>query len=109
MADEKTGQGAAASTSGQNMVREPNFFNYYANHAQIESTAFDLKIVIGQFDNQRGTSTIRPQLGVTIGFAEAKALCHFLFANIAFYEAFNGHVKMPRGLTPQPLTLDNPE
>jgi hypothetical protein len=84
--------------SGLTLVRTPDFQSLYANNVHIETSAWDATLVLGQFD---GKDTVKQRASVTMAWAEAKAVCDILMTNIAFYEAFNGRIKMPKGLTPR--------
>lgn len=89
-------------------VRDADFRSVYANNVQVETSSLDIRLVFGQFDQQLGPSGILQKASVTVSWQEAKALANLILSNLAFYEAMNGRVRMPRGMTPTPPTFDEP-
>jgi hypothetical protein len=92
-----------AGSDSPSIVRTPDFVSIYANAVQVETTAWDMTIMLGQFDKGLGPNAILQRAAVTLAWAEAKAVCNILLTNLAFYEHFNGPIKMPKGMTPDPI------
>lgn len=86
--------------------RAPDFIAAYANNVQIETTAWDVTLVFGQFDKHLGENAVRQRASVTMAWPEMKAVCNLVLGNMAFYEAMNGNIKMPPGMTPPPPQFD---
>ena len=68
-----------------------------------------MTLVIGQFDRGADAEGVKQRAAVTMAWAEAKAVCHLMLTNIAFYESYNGRIQMPKGMTPDPLNLPDTE
>lgn len=95
------------AADGPQITREADFVSLYANYVQVESTAWDMTMFFGQFDRGRGQNVVLQRGSVTLAWAEAKAVCNILLTNLAFYEDFNGPIRMPKGMTPGPLDTTN--
>lgn len=77
----------------------------YANNTLLEPTIWDLKLIFGEY-TQRFNS-VEWHTSVTIPWAQAKLLSHYLQVNVAVHEMSNGKIKIPKQMvpeTPPPLT-----
>jgi hypothetical protein len=72
----------------------------YANSVSFEFSAWDLKLVFGQLDQQSEKPLIERHTAVTIPWAVAKTLSYWLLANIAIYERNNGAIRVPPVVVP---------
>jgi hypothetical protein len=72
----------------------------YSNTANFELNEADLKILFGQTYQSSGKTASEWHTAVTMSWPQAKLFCFFLRSNIAIYEANNGAIRIPRGLTP---------
>ena len=78
-----------------------DFKNEYANNVFLESSAWDLKLNFGQFDQSRGTNAVVQYLGVTLPWPQVKMLIYFLRLHLDVQEINNGHVSVPKNVIPQ--------
>ena len=88
--------------------RTENFASSYANSAIFESSAYDLRILFGQFDQKPdGGGVLKQHLAVSIPWDLAKLLIYWLQAQVIAHELETGR---PIGLRenvrpPVPATL----
>jgi hypothetical protein len=95
--------------------RTEDFVTRYANNVQLESSAFDLKIIFGLFD-QSGilkqppvtTTTVDQHTSVSLSWSEVKLLIYFLQLHLASFEKDNGKVKIPVKVLPPEIPLTPP-
>ena len=106
MADDNKAQTTLEQQTQTQFERLPTFGSLYTNNVQVEHSAFDCKLIFGQYD---GSNLVKQHFAVTMAWAEAKAVANLLFANIAFYEGINGPIKMPVGMTPTRPKFENAE
>jgi hypothetical protein len=99
----------------QEIRRDQNFISVYANNVQLESNAFDVKMVFGILD-QSGATKLPPILAVdqhtsvSISWPEVKLLIFFMQLHLAGYEAENGKVKVPlNAIPPEPPPVLPPQ
>jgi hypothetical protein len=84
-----------------------DFSDVYANNINFEPTTFDLKILFGQLNQAFSPNIVEQHTAVTIAWAEAKLLLHFLNIQIAAYEQVNGRIALhPSVLPPAPNPPD---
>ena len=81
----------------------PRFFegleSDYANNVAFESTVWDLKLIFGEYwDNDK---SVQWHTSMTIPWAQAKLLSHYLRVNVEGYEAENGPIRVPSKMIPQ--------
>ena len=71
----------------------------YANNTLFEVSAWDLKIIFGQLDQQVVQQISKPAIdwhtAVTIPWSQAKVLEYYLRANAVFYEKKFGPINLP--------------
>jgi hypothetical protein len=79
----------------------------YANNVALEQTVWDLKLIFGEFSNRLGT--VEWHTSITMPWAQAKLLSHYLQANVAVWEINNGSVAIPEAMIPPPLAPLTPE
>jgi hypothetical protein len=80
--------------------RIEDFEETYANNVQLESSAWDLKLIFGQLDQTGGKANIAQHTAVTIPWAQAKLLAYFLQANVFFQEKLHGKIIVPTSVLP---------
>lgn len=104
------------------MRRIEDFISRYANNVQVESSAFDVKMIFGILD-QSGVLKVPPVLmpsveqhtSINLSWPEVKLLIYFLQLHLASHERDNGKVKIPVvALPPElpssaPPPFDNPQ
>ena len=99
--------------------RDPDFVSRYANNVQIESSAFDAKMVFGILDQSSiakgGSLAVDQHTAISLSWIEVKLLIFFLQLHVAGHEKENGKIKIPANAippeppaTPQPQ-FDNPK
>ncbi len=75
--------------------RAENFTTYYANSVLYESSAWDIKLILGQIDQAaQPTTTVKQQLAVTIPWPQAKLALFWLRFQVEAAEASVG-AKIP--------------
>lgn len=79
----------------------------YANNTSLEQTIWDLKLIFGEFSQRSGS--VRWHTSITMPWAQAKILSHYLQVNIAVWELHNGPIKVPDAMIPPPLPPLTPE
>lgn len=82
--------------------RTEDFAEVYANNINFEASLFDLKILFGQLNQAFDPNVIDQHTAVTIAWAEAKLLLHFLTIQLALYEDMNGKILIHPSLLPPP-------
>ena len=60
----------------------------YANNVQIEATIWDLKAIFGEFSGR--AQSVQWHTSITMPWATAKLLAHFLQVNVDMHELNNG-------------------
>lgn len=114
MGNELNNSSAAAAniTDAQTLVRRRGheFVSRYANNVQLESSAFDLKLVFGLLDQSGAqnleTPSVDQHTAMSLSWTEVKLLIFFLQLHLAGYEAENGKVKVPiAALPPEPPSV----
>jgi len=87
---------------------ERDFLTLYANNIFLESSVWDLKMVLGLLDQRSGVATTEQYGSLTISWPQAKILSYFLRLHIIFHEAESGKISLaPGGLPPEPLPLSD--
>ena len=93
--------------------REDDFFKYYANSVTAESTAWDLKLVFGQFDSVDNQQFNSQKLSVTMSFGLARLMVFWIESQIIAHEIETGtKVRLrdnvlPPALPPLPPEMQN--
>lgn len=83
-------------------VRANNFVNLYANNFQIEQTAFDLRINLGELAGDN-SHYVEQRASLTIPWVTAKMLIYYLQVHIASFELVNGKIQIRSDLIPKPI------
>jgi hypothetical protein len=84
----------------------------YANNTSLQPSVWDLKLFFGQwYQAMDGKSEVDWHSAVTIPWAQAKLLAHYLKVNVAVYEGINGKIKIPADMKPKlsEITGDSPD
>jgi hypothetical protein len=77
----------------------------YANNTALEPTIWDLKLIFGEFSER--SRSIEWHTSITMPWAQAKLLSHYLQVNLAVREIDHGKIHIPETMVPQsppPLT-----
>ena len=86
-------------------IQEDDLSVDYANNVQIEATIWDLKVIFGEFSGR--AQAVQWHTSITMPWATAKLLAHFLQVNVELHELDNGKVKIPASALPEvPLQED---
>jgi hypothetical protein len=78
------------------MKYSADFVHRYANQVTFELNSSDLRIVFGITEKNAPVF----HTAITVTWAEAKLLHHFLSQNIKSYEFFEGKIRIPAGMMP---------
>jgi len=78
-------------------IKSSDFTARYANNVYLESSAWDLKLVLGQLDQSSG-ETIVQHTAVTMPWPQVKMLAYLLQVHIAMHENRLARVAVPGGL-----------
>ena len=73
----------------------------YANNTAFEATVWDLKLIFGEWSQRTGS--VEWHTSITVSWAQAKLLNHFLAVNIAAHEIVNGKIRVPDSALPAPV------
>jgi hypothetical protein len=94
--------GELAQVAVANLERQNKLKTVYANNFRLELSAWDLKILFGQLDQQSGSTQIDWQTAVTIPWSQVKILDYFLRTNIVYREKLDGEITIPARVIPTP-------
>lgn len=84
-------------------VPDEQFFDGYANNIFMESSAWDLKLIFGKLDQQKGSNVVVQHSAITLPWNYVKALTYLLQVNLYVNEMLNGKVHLPKGVIPVPV------
>lgn len=73
----------------------------YANNTVIQQTVWDLKLIFGEYSEF--AKGVEWHTSITMPWAQAKLLSHYLQVNIAVWEKQHGTIKIPDAMLPPPL------
>jgi len=90
---------ATEPTEPKQHERSPDFVHRYANHVAFELNALDVRMVFGTTEKDAPTSQ---HTAITMTWAEAKILHHYLSGNLMIYEGLEGKIRIPSGAIPPP-------
>ncbi len=88
--------------------RSEDFSSVYANNVQFQPTAWDLKLVLGELDQQGGRVTVEQHTCVTLPWLQVKLMNYYLGLNLAIHELQHGKIKVSNDLLP-PVPPTPPE
>jgi hypothetical protein len=98
---------ASAPSSSPQFVRTDEFSYHYANSIVYESTAWDLKIIFGQFEQTSfnpPTGVVKQRLAVTVPWPQAKLALFWLRVQVEAAElAVNAKIPIRPDLLPAEL------
>lgn len=90
--------------------RKENVISCYANQVQVESNAFDLKLVFGLYDHRDPAKPIIEQFSsMNLSWPEVKLLIYWMQVHLAGYEKENGKVKIPATAIPPEIPPISPQ
>ncbi len=72
----------------------------YANNLLYEASAWDLKIIFGQVDQSSGSTVVKPNVAVTIPWAQAKLTLYWLRLQVEVMETQTGKIPIRADLIP---------
>jgi hypothetical protein len=75
-----------------------DFTTDYANNTTLEATIWDLKLIFGEF-SQRAKG-VEWHTSITVPWAQAKLLNHYLEVNVKAHELEFGTIKIPKVMLP---------
>jgi hypothetical protein len=78
--------------------RSDDFVQRYANNTFFEGSVWDLKIIFGELDQKLGPNVVMQHTALTLPWAQAKILSHFLRVHLAGYEAEHGRIEIPKNI-----------
>jgi hypothetical protein len=78
------------------------FFEEYANNVFMEPSVWDLKLIFGKLDQQKGANVVVQHSAITLPWNYVKALVYLLNANLCVYEILNGKIILPKGIINPP-------
>jgi hypothetical protein len=73
----------------------------YANNVALEQTVWDLKLIFGEYSQR--LEGVEWHTSITMPWAQAKLLSHYLQANVAVWELNHGPKAIPEAMIPAPL------
>lgn len=89
---------------------DDRFVESYANNVFLEPNAWDLKVIFGNIDTDKGPNTVVQHTAVTLPWSQIKVGIYFLQFHLAAHEFMNGKVAVPKGIvTPPPLPTEDQE
>ncbi|MEO8657934.1 MAG: hypothetical protein ABI693_05660 [Bryobacteraceae bacterium] len=80
--------------------RAKDFVSRYANNMQVETSAWDLKLIFGQLDQSTGSLQVEQHTTITLPWAHAKVATYFLAINLAYQQHVNGNILLPPAVVP---------
>lgn len=96
--------------------RDVDFVARYANNVQLESSAWDMKLIFGLLDlHDAEKQTIEQHTSMSLAWPEIKVFLYLMRLHLALYEQENGKVKIPATGIPAeipeliPPQFDNPK
>jgi len=81
-------------------VQSKDFLSLYANNVFFETTAFDLKMTVGEVMRTSKAPYIEQRASVTMSWLEAKLAGIFFLVNIMIHEQSYGTIPIPRPVLP---------
>jgi hypothetical protein len=86
-------------------VRLPDdkFVEEYANNVFMEASVWDLKLIFGKLDQQKGPNSVVQHSSITLPWNYVKALHYLLGINLHVYEILHGKLSIPRGVIAAPV------
>src|SRR6266576_3939809 len=85
------------------IVRDEDFAYMYANHVLAESTAWDLRLVFGEFEEVDGKPAVRQKVAVSLPFGLAKLAMYWMQTAILAHEIETGQkIKLRQNMHPLP-------
>jgi hypothetical protein len=87
------------------LKRDEDYTSLYANNVRFESSVWDLKLIFGELDQSEGKEVIEQHTAITLPWAQAKLLMHFLNVQIAAHELTFGKIPIPPSVVPQELSV----
>jgi hypothetical protein len=99
---------AAAVSSDDTFIRDPDFTSLYANNIRIERSVWDLKLIFGELDQSRDPNVVIQHTSMSMPWLQAKLLSYYLELNLAIHEADYGHIRVPEVVVPALPVPANP-
>jgi hypothetical protein len=80
--------------------RADDFSSHYANNVFLEASAWDLKCIFGQLDQNLDPNKeiVLQHSSITLPWAQVKMLAYLLQVHLAMHENRTGKVMVPQGL-----------
>lgn len=77
-----------------------DYASSYANSVYLEPSTWDLKMIFGQLDQSVDPNVVEQHSAITIPWAQAKILSHFLRVQLAAFEVVHGKIALHREILP---------
>jgi hypothetical protein len=90
----------AAEAAGIKYKKTDDFIDSYANNVLLESSLWDMRLILGKLDQQLGKNTVVQHSSVTLPWAQVKLLHYFLGLHLATHEIQFGRVQIPTNIVP---------
>jgi hypothetical protein len=103
--DKKT---QATTTSGIQYKKADDFRSVYANNVFFEGSLWDMKMLLGQLDQQIGPNAVVQHTAITLPWAQVKLMRYFLGLHLLSHEMRFGRVQIPTNMVP-PIPEELPE
>ncbi len=81
--------------------RSEDFLELYANHTQLSSSLWDLRIIFGQTEPTVGEDGVLQHASVRLPWPQAKVLAYFLLFHIKGEELEHGRIVVAPGIIPE--------
>lgn len=99
MADDIKADASTALT----LKRTPDYSERYANNVRVESSVWDMRLVLGVLDQSTAPATVNIHSALNMPWQQAKLVAYFLQLHVLFHERANGSIKLPSGIMPPQL------
>jgi hypothetical protein len=94
-------ESAAAPKSSIQFTRADDLVTDYANHTQLESSNWDLKVTFGHLEQSLGPNDVIQTTAITLPWPQAKVFHYFLTLHLVAHEAELGRLIIPTGIIPE--------
>lgn len=77
------------------IVRANNYISIYSNNAQLQMSAFDMRMIFGESSSAENGQQIEQKISIVMSLHHAKVFAQMLSENIKLYEETVGELKLP--------------
>ena len=75
--------------------KSSDFRSVYINNIQVEASAVDFRLVMGEASNEGSTIHVEQKISIVLSPLEVKLLINMLTSNMATYEQRIGPIRVP--------------